>query len=160
MRFKSLTLATPILFLCFLVFSSCKKDVFKSDMELITSGSWRITTIISEPPFTLSDGTLVTDMQTMETDCALDNTRNFTEEGTYYISEEAVVCSWYEPELYTGEWRFNTVDGEKRIEYNYNNSTGVIESYKLKSLTSSQMVLVFKRASGRVETMNYDNIAD
>lgn len=160
MQFKNLTLVTPILFLCFLMFSSCQKDIFKSDTELITNGSWRIATIISEPPFALSDGTLVTDVQTLETDCAKDDTRNFTEEGTYYISDESVACSWYDPEFSTGEWRFNTVDGEKRIEYNFNSTSGVIESYKLRSLNSEQMVLVFKRASGRIETMTYDNISN
>lgn len=157
MRHRHFALVPSILFLCLLVLSSCKKEAdFNAETEFITTGSWVITTVISEPPFILSDGTSISDVQTLETDCAKDDTRSFSTDGTYFVSDESSDCTWNEPIYESGLWRFTSVDGERRIEYNYNNQ-GIIESYQLQSISSKEMVLVFKRNSGRVETITYDN---
>jgi len=158
MRFKNLILAT-FLFLGIILLSSCKEDAFKSDKELLTTGSWKITSVIYEPPLELSDGTLVTDVHELETECALDNTLTFTEEDTYYLSEGTVQCAWNDQVYQTGDWRFVTENGEKSIDYDPEKDLPVRYYYKIKSITKDELVLLFKTISGNVHTMTYDNTA-
>lgn len=146
-----------VFFILITLFSSCKEDAFKSNEELLATGSWKLQSIIAEPPYALDDGTLVTDMYTLEPDCALDNTITYTEEGTYYRSEGTTVCSWAEPISEPGYWRIETRDGEKMIEYDYDEPDGINFSLKLKSISSDQLILVYK-GSSRVETMTYNNV--
>jgi len=96
-------------------------------------------------------------MYDLEPDCALDNSITYTEEGTYYRSEGANVCSWSEPISEPGTWRFITVDGDKMIEYDHEEPAGIRYSIKMKSITGDQLVLIFKGGS-RIETLTYNNV--
>lgn len=148
-------LLTVLLISSAFLLTSCQKDIFKSDEAQISTGSWNLKTVIAEPPFVSGDGTVVTDMQTLEPDCALDDTYNFTEEGTYYISEESSICSWNGQIIQTGKWRFETVDGDKMLQFNWDEPASVYE-YKVKSIKQDEMILIFDGAS-RLQTLTFDN---
>jgi len=150
-------LFTLLFFILITLFSSCDKDVFKSDEEHLTTGSWRLVSAEIVPPHTLVDGTVISDWQTLALTCDLDNTITYTEEKTYFRSQGADVCPSTEPISEPGYWRIVEEDGEKRIEYDYDEAPGINYSIKLRSVSKDQLILV-DQVSSRVETYTYTNV--
>lgn len=144
-----------VFFLVIILFSSCQKEqpVILTDTDLITDQSWRKMSTISNPPLVLDDGTVIEDLLHLEPSCILDNTFTFTAEGEHFCSEGANICSWNEPMSAIGEWRIQTIDGVKMLDFDYNRPNG---GYKLKivSLTDNALILEYV-GSLRVETTTY-----
>jgi len=159
MTSKSETSIYGLLFFIILIsLSSCKKEelIVLTDEDMLTTGTWKKTAVISTPPIVLDDGTVINDLLNLEPSCILDNILTFTTEGEHYYSEGANVCSWNNQVSETGEWRIQHIDGEKMLDFNYNRPNS---SHKLKivSLDENKLVLEYQ-GSLRLETSSYEKV--
>ncbi len=94
--------------------SSCKKDddEQKSKTDLITSGSWKVTNMIVDPPIVM-EGMEFSDLFAFMPDCAKDDFMTFHSDGTVVNDEGASKCDAGDPQTSTGTWSFN--DAETQI---------------------------------------------
>ncbi len=127
-----------ILILISFIFSSCS-DVFieQSDEELLTYGSWKVESVVTEPLIPLEDtGVAVS----FEENCPHDEVLNFNHDGTYYISKNFNLCegSNSDPVLLSGTWQITEKASKKVIDFITEESNS---TYALQSISRSSLVL-------------------
>src|SRR5690349_23012264 len=76
---------------------SCKKDIKevkqKTKMELLTSGSWIRTSYVSDPAYDwYGDGTVATNLLTLQYPCETDNFETYYTDGTWELNEGPTKC--------------------------------------------------------------------
>jgi hypothetical protein len=120
------------------LFFSCKKDESKSNTDLLTQKGWVATSIKYNPsyPVTLNDGSTVfiADLFDVLNTCATDDLLQFYPTGNY-TQFNRDICS-NEPDVYLGNWTFNTK--ETKLYY------GIVDyifDYDIVSLTNSELIL-------------------
>jgi hypothetical protein len=116
---------------------SCKKDKgetvpTKTKTELLTTGSWKRTALISTPAYDwYGDGTFATDVLSVMKPCEKDNFDTYKTNGIGETNEGATKCDLGDPQTWTWSWVFA------------NNETKLIfdgtDEYKLDELTATTL---------------------
>lgn len=96
-----------------LVFAGCnKKDSPSSKTELLTSGSWKLTAVVSDND---ANGTYETNDYASFSDCFKDNFFTFLAGGIAEINEGPVKCSPADPQIETGSWQLTQNETHLKI---------------------------------------------
>ena len=97
---------------------SCKKDDSESKQktktELLTTGSWKRTALISNPAYDwYADGTFATDVLSVMKSCESDNFDTYRSNGTGETDEGATKCDQGDPQTWSFSWVF--ADNETKL---------------------------------------------
>jgi hypothetical protein len=104
------------------VVSSCNKDDDddnnngnKTTTEYLTSGSWRITAMVLDPPLDLGNGLVITDLyqSPMLPQCAKDDYFTLHADGKVTFDEGPSKCDPADPQTTEGTWTLS--DDEKTL---------------------------------------------
>lgn len=100
---------------------SCKKDVKevkpKTNMELLTTGSWKRTAFVSDPAYDwYGDGTYATNLLDIMYPCESDNFETYHTDGTWELNEGQTKCYESDPQARTLPWAF--AENETKIVFN------------------------------------------
>ena len=100
---------------------SCKKDVKevkpKTNMELLTSGTWKRTGFVSDPAYDwYGDGTYATNILEVMKPCELDNFETYYNDGTWESNEGPTKCDEWDSQTWTLPWAFT--ENETKIVFN------------------------------------------
>lgn len=133
MKYTLFILAASILTL------SCKKDSNSSTSKTdqITSADWKY----DSGGIGDANGNVVVSFTTLGTvpSCSLDNTIHFNSNGSGTVSENANVCSG-QPATSSFTWSFGS--NESTLNLSGGAIAGIGGSFKLKTLTSTQLTLL------------------
>jgi len=107
-----------ILIVAAIAFISCKKDNSESKQktktELLTTGSWKRTALISNPAYDwYGDGTFATDVLSVMKPCELDNLDTYRPNGIWELNEGPTKCDQGDPQTWTLSWAF--ADNETKL---------------------------------------------
>ncbi len=101
-----------------LVFSSCNKDDDDDDnnnnnkttTEYLTSGSWKITAMVLDPPLDLGNGLVITDLyqSPMLPQCAKDDYFTLHTDGKVTFDEGPSKCDPGDPQTTEGTWTLSS----------------------------------------------------
>jgi len=101
-------------------FVSCKKDkdnnsiTAKTKTELLTTGSWKRTALISSPAYDwYGNGVFDTDILNIMMPCEKDNTDTYKTNGIFETNEGATKCDPSDPQTWTLTWTF--ADNETKL---------------------------------------------
>ena len=97
---------------------SCKKDDSenkqKTKTELLTTGSWKRTALISNPAYDwYADGTFATDILSVMKPCESDNLYIYRSNGTGETDEGPAKCDQSDPQTLPFAWTF--ADNETKL---------------------------------------------
>jgi|SRR4030095_3632589 hypothetical protein len=97
---------------------SCKKDKennpAKTKMELLTTGSWKRTGLISHPAYDwYGNGVSDTDVLKTMKSCELDNFDTYKTNGIWELNEGPAKCDASDPQTWTLPWTF--ADNETKL---------------------------------------------
>jgi hypothetical protein len=100
---------------------SCKKDVKetrqKTNMELLTAGSWKRTGFVSDPAYDwYGDGNYATNILNIMQPCELDNFETYYNDGTWESNEGPTKCDDWDSQTWTLPWAFT--ENETKIVFN------------------------------------------
>lgn len=84
------------------LFFACSKDDEKTKIEMITSGSWRMTAATCEPAIPGVGNNIFVLMES----CQKDNIYTFNANGTKLEDEGATKCNPDDPQTVNGTWEF------------------------------------------------------
>ena len=108
----------------------CKKDKDSSRMGIITSGTWKLIALSTEPGYDVDgDGHIDTDLFAFYDLCEKDDYFTFKSNGTYEINEGPTKCDPSDPQVYTSDWQFANneteiiIDGDRGVIEELTNST-------------------------------------
>jgi hypothetical protein len=101
-------------------FISCKKDdngnKQKTKTELLTTGSWKRTALISNPAYDwYADGTFATDVLSVMKPCESDNLDIYRPDGTGETDEALTKCDQLDPQTWPFTWAF--ADNETKLVF-------------------------------------------
>ena len=123
---------------------SCKKDdKTASKKDYLTSGSWIITTVVTDDD---GDGTYEIDEYADFEACYKDNIWTFKPDGMLEMDEGATKCTPTDPQVTTGQWQFT------------NNETGLTietDSYVIEQLDANQIVLRLAYGANRSSKVTF-----
>lgn len=89
--------------------SSCKKDEDPTRTELLTNKPWKITAQVVNPGIDFGNGTVITNIYDLISDCDKDNTNKFNTDKTMLYDAGALKCSANEPQsVVSGTWSLNS----------------------------------------------------
>jgi hypothetical protein len=98
---------------------SCKKNEdknvpAKTKTELLTTGTWKRTALISTPAYDwYGDGTFATDILSVMKPCEKDNIDTYKTNGVFETDEAATKCDPADPQTWTASWVF--ADNETKL---------------------------------------------
>jgi hypothetical protein len=100
---------------------SCKKEARdtkqKTKMELLTSGSWKRTSFVSDPAYDwYGDGNFSTNLLNIMRPCELDNFETYYTDGTWELNEGPAKCDEWDPQARTLPWAF--AENETKLVFN------------------------------------------
>lgn len=114
---KKTTVCTALLFM--LAIMACnKKNDSPSKTEILTSGTWKITSMMEDAD---GNGSYETEFFTALPACYQDNYYIFKTSGQTELNEGASKCDPADPQIETGTWQFSqnetrlTIDGDEYI---------------------------------------------
>jgi len=120
------------------VLVSCKKDkgnsdhIAKTKTELLTTGSWKRTALISNPAYDwYADGTFATDILSVMKPCEKDNFDTYKTNGIWELNEGATKCDPADPQTWSLSWAF--ADNETKLIF------GGTDEYTLDELTATTL---------------------
>ena len=131
------TFFLPALFLVLLVISCNKKDSTMSKTQLLTSGSWRLTAVVSDND---ANGTYETDDFAGFPDCFKGNYYTFFSNGSAELNEGPTKCDPMDPQTETATWQFTQNETHLKID---------TDEWKLEELTASTLKWKEEYAGGR-----------
>jgi hypothetical protein len=99
---------------------SCKKEdnekKQKTKTELLTSGSWKRTALISNPAYDWNgNGVSATDVLSIMFPCEKDNLDTYKTNGIMETDEGPTKCNAGDPQTWTATWQL--IDNESKILY-------------------------------------------
>lgn len=111
---------------------ACKKDNKNSNMDIITNGSWVISSMTLDPPFDIDgDGTVDSDAYQTYDACEKDDYYTFRNNYRLEINSGSQKCDASDPQVYSVDWQFT--DNDKGIMIDGENATIVeLTSERLK----------------------------
>ena len=114
-------LAALLILVAGATFTSCKKDVNvskqKSNMELLTAGTWKRTGFVSDPAYDwYGDGTYATNILDVMKPCELDNFETYYNDGTWVSNEGSTKCDEWDSQTWDLPWAF--AENETKIVFN------------------------------------------
>lgn len=117
---------------------SCKKDVKenmqKTKTELLTTGSWKRTSFVSDPAYDwYGDGTFATNLLSIMYPCELDNFETYYADGTWELNEGPTKCDELDQQARTLPWAF--AENETKLVFNG------FDEYILVELTATTLTL-------------------
>jgi len=115
--------------------AACKKDNKNPNMDLITSGDWKIISVIANPPFDYDgDGIDDSEIFPLYDACEKDDYYTFKSNGILEVNAGSTKCDPQDPQIIPATWEF--ADNEKSI---------VIDGEKgtINELTSSNLRFTF-----------------
>jgi len=132
---------------------SCKKDkdeaTVKSRTELLTTGSWKLTSYTSTPAYDwYGNGVYATDILAALNSCEADGFDTYEINGILEINEGALKCDLIDPQTFTATWAFT--DSENKIVYDG------FDEYELVELTATTMRLQQTFLEGGVTYTHYE----
>jgi hypothetical protein len=144
MIMKKILFATLILSSLFIGCSKDDKEEVKqpTKTELLTAHYWQATALTIDPPLSIG-GTQISDFYAQLDNCSKDDLEKYNTNNTVTYDEGPTKCDPTDPQTQTSPWSFNsdetilTVDGE---------------SYKILTLTSTQLKMSFKEL---IDGINY-----
>ena len=101
---------------------SCKKEggaqtKQKTNTELLTAGSWKRTSFVSDPAYDLyGDGNYATNLLTITKPCELDDFETYYTDGTWEVNAGPTRCNESDPQARTLPWAFT--ENETKIVFN------------------------------------------
>lgn len=103
---------------CTLTFTACNnddEDPKTTKTNLLTSGSWKVSTSTVSPAIDINgDGTTETDLTPFIKACTKDDVTNYKADKTYTEEEGATKCNPNDPQVFTtGTWTFT--DNETKL---------------------------------------------
>jgi len=125
-----------VLVACTTLFSFCKKDQEnppgKTKMELITSGSWKRTALISNPAYDwYANGTSDTDVLSYMWPCEKDNFEMYGKNGVFETNEGPTKCDAADPQTWSVTWSF--IDNESKLLFDG------VDEYIIEELTETTL---------------------
>ncbi|HMQ47648.1 MAG TPA: DUF5004 domain-containing protein [Saprospiraceae bacterium] len=124
----------PMTLICLLLVNSCKKEKDTLDKtQLLTNGSWKLTTMTVEPAIDWF-GTPVTNVYLQLPTCVKDDLTIFKSNGIINYDEGASKCNPNDPQTTTGTWTFNTDQTILSITTNGSST----ESWDISELTDTR----------------------
>jgi len=120
MRPKTQLAALLILVAVVVTAVSCKKDdgenKQKTKTELLTTGSWKRTALISNPAYDWNaNGVSATDVLSIMFPCEKDNLDTYKTNGIMETDEGPTKCNAADPQTWTATWQL--IDNESKILY-------------------------------------------
>src|SRR5215467_2526081 len=121
MKLKTQLASLLILIAATLTAVSCKKEggvsKQKTKMELLTAGSWKRTSFVSDPAYDwYGDGNYTTSLLNLMQPCELDNFETYYTDGTWELNEGPTKCNESDPQTGTLPWAFT--ENETKIVFN------------------------------------------
>ena len=115
---------------------SCKKgkkdNPAKTKTELLTTGSWKRTALISNPAYDWNaNGIFDTDILNIMFPCEKDNTDTYKTNGIIETNEGATKCNPSDPQTWTATWIFS--DNETKLIFDG------FDEYTLLELTATTL---------------------
>jgi len=109
---------------------SCKKEKdensFKTKTELITTGSWKRTALVSTPAYDWNaDGTFDTNILNTMFPCEKDNFETYQTNGMVVTDEGATKCNSSDPQTWSVTWAFG--DNETKLIWDGNDVYTLLE---------------------------------
>jgi len=142
-----------LILLLAITFTSCSSDLIqRTDIDLLTSGSWKVESIVVEP---LPDPELdIKNSIGYEEDCREDDLLNLNLDKSYYLSDGQNVCS-NGPYIRGGTWELVTTNNRSNLEFL---TKEAFHSYQLESVSKNTLVLKREWAkTGVTERTTYQN---
>jgi hypothetical protein len=101
-----------------LVIVSCHKDkdssIAKTKTELLTSGSWKRTALISNPAYDwYANGVFATDVLSVMWPCEKDNIETYKTNGMVETNEGSTRCNPSDPQIWSVTWKL--ADNETKL---------------------------------------------
>jgi hypothetical protein len=113
-----------------LIATGCKKDKDGGRMGIITSGTWKIIALATEPGYDADgDGDIDSDLFALYDACEKDDYFVFRNNGSFEVNEGPTKCDPSNPQVYSSEWQFANneseiiIDGDRGIIEELTNST-------------------------------------
>ena len=122
---------------------SCTKEVRenkqKTKMELLTTGTWKRTSFISDPAYDWhGDGTFVTDILNVMKPCELDDFETYYTDGTWELNQGPTSCHPLDPQTRTLPWEF--AENETTLVFN-GSEVYIVEELTATTLKTRQTFL-------------------
>ncbi len=131
------TISIASLFFILLLAACNKKDKAASKTELLTSGTWKLTAVISDND---GNGTYETDDFATFFPCFTDNIWSFGASSVVTLDEGPTKCNPADPQTETGTWQLT--QNETYLKING-------DEWKLEELTTSTLKWKEEYAGGR-----------
>lgn len=138
---KSFLITTAIFSL--LIFSCSKKDSNLSKKDLLTSGSWKLTAVVSDDD---ANGSYETDEFARFLDCYKDNYYTFQSNGALELNEGPTKCSPADSQTETATWQLT--QNETHLKIN-------TDEWKLEELTASILKWKEEYSGGRSSLVTF-----
>jgi len=135
----SLFSAALILFLT----PACKKDKGESKTELLTSGSWKITAVVSDDD---GNGSYETNEFASFPACFIDNIFTFKTNGQLELDEGLSKCDVMDPQTETATWQLTQNETYLKIDS---------DEWKLEELTASTLKWKEEYSGGRSAVVTF-----
>ncbi|MFC5271066.1 DUF5004 domain-containing protein [Adhaeribacter terreus] len=128
---------------CVFIFTACDnddEDVNPNRTQLLTSGSWKITSSTVNPALDFNgDGTIETDLTQFIKACTLDDITIYRSDKTYSEEEGATKCDPADPQVFrSGTWALGNNDTELTTTAS---NTSSATTYKITEISSNTLVL-------------------
>lgn len=121
------TISITALFFILLLAACNKKDTAASKTQLLTSGTWKLTAVVSDND---ANGTYETDDFATFSPCFTDNIWSFSTSSVVTLDEGPTKCNPADPQTETGTWQLT--QNETYLKING-------DEWKLEELTASTL---------------------
>lgn len=134
----SFTKRAALVILSVAVIAGCKKDDNKdngnSKTQMITSGSWKITSQYIDPAEDVNgDGVPEHEVFPFLDECERDNLFSFATDGTFTLDEGASKCDPSDPQTQSTTWQF--INNESQLVVGEANSADTVQLVELSAAT-------------------------
>ena len=128
-------------FLVFILISlSCKKNVTKTNAQLLTQENWKLT---NQRQKIITDS-WIDDYSTIQ-DCRKDNVLQYATDYTYSVDEGITKCSSSDPQIIiTGSWYFQNNDSELVV----NAATSATQIFRIMKLDETTLQITSSVMAG------------
>lgn len=140
---KKLIFLLTASFIIFCIQACSKKDKTASKAELLTSGTWKLTTVVADED---GNGTYETDRFATFSDCYTDNIWSFTIAALVVMDEGPTKCAPTDPQTENGSWQFTQNETHLRIN---------ADEWKLEELTTGTLKWKEEYAGGRSSLVTF-----
>ena len=130
MKSKTQLASLLILIVITTIALSCKKADVKSKQktktELLTEGTWKKTSLTSNPAYDwYGDGIYATDILSIMDVCELDDFDTYRSDGTGDTNSGSMRCSQWDPQAWPFTWALT--DNETKLVFNGVNKLNIVE---------------------------------